>query len=262
MKKFLNGQQISPLHKQRFMALEGYVFGALSISGSDVGTMENMVALVNDVFEAGVSYSGRASADIDSMWGYVTGLSKSQRKKLRNKNLHKVPYPMKGAMGSKRRAKLAHALFQTPSAAAERKTADEKVLAKVRQPRRKFQNAAPTVAAKDEFYNSWEWRTTRMEVLKEHGRACQCCGAEPGMKTAAGDPVRICVDHIKPLSLFWHLRLEKSNLQVLCDECNQGKGNWDQTDFRPSAPDEWVTEESEVDPAILAQLADHTGRLQ
>ncbi len=123
---------------------------------------------------------------------------------------------------------------------------------------------APSVATKDEFYKSWEWRTLRMEVLKEHGRACQCCGAEPGMKTASGDPVRICVDHIKPLSKFWHLRLERKNLQVLCDECNQGKGNWDQTDFRkPEAPDEWIIEDAGIDQAILHQLTDPTtGRLQ
>lgn len=114
---------------------------------------------------------------------------------------------------------------------------------------------APTVASKDEFYKSWEWRTLRMEVLKEHGRACQCCGAEPGMKTSSGEAVRICVDHIKPLSKFWHLRLDRTNLQVLCDECNMGKGNWDQTDFRPPVgPDEWATEIDGVDPLILQQL--------
>lgn len=103
-----------------------------------------------------------------------------------------------------------------------------------------------------------------MEVLKEHGRACQCCGAEPGMKTASGDPVRICVDHIKPLSKFWNLRLDRTNLQVLCDECNQGKGAWDQTDFRkPEVPDEWIIEGAEVNQAILHQLTDPTtGRLQ
>lgn len=122
----------------------------------------------------------------------------------------------------------------------------------------------PTVAAKDEFYKSWEWRTVRLQALKEHGQACQCCGAAPGMKDAAGKPVRICVDHIKPLSKFWHLRLEPSNLQILCDECNMGKGNWDQTDFRkPTAPDEWVVDDVGVSEAILAQLTDRTtGRLQ
>lgn len=90
----------------------------------------------------------------------------------------------------------------------------------------------PTVSTKDAFYRSWEWRTIRMEVLKQHGAICQCCGSRPGDKTTGGDPVRICVDHIKPLSKRWDLRLERTNLQVLCDECNQGKGAWDETDFR------------------------------
>jgi 5-methylcytosine-specific restriction endonuclease McrA len=123
--------------------------------------------------------------------------------------------------------------------------------------------SAPTVASKEEFYKSWEWRTLRMEVLKEQGRSCQCCGSEPGMTTAAGDPVSICVDHIKPLSKFWNLRLDKKNLQVLCDECNQGKGNWDQTDFRaPAGPDEWIVEDSGVDQAILDQLSAHGETIQ
>lgn len=128
----------------------------------------------------------------------------------------------------------------------------------------KQKQKAPSVSTKDQFYKSWEWRTLRMEVLKEHGRACQCCGAEPGMKESSGDPVRICVDHIKPLSKFWHLRLDRTNLQVLCDECNQGKGAWDQTDFRkPEVPDEWVVEDDEISPAIIHQLTDPTtGRLQ
>lgn len=122
----------------------------------------------------------------------------------------------------------------------------------------------PSSSTKDAFYQSWDWRTLRMEALKEHGRACQCCGATPGMTDAAGNPVRLCVDHIKPLSKFWHLRLDRSNLQILCDECNMGKGNWDQTDFRKSdAPGEWVVDDVGVPDAILAQLTDKTtGRLQ
>ena len=92
-----------------------------------------------------------------------------------------------------------------------------------------------------EFYLSWEWRTLRMEVIKEHGARCQCCGAGARDLTVGGTPVRICVDHIKPISKYWHLRLERSNLQILCDECNQGKGAWDETDWR-------------VNEAIKAQL--------
>jgi 5-methylcytosine-specific restriction endonuclease McrA len=41
------------------------------------------------------------------------------------------------------------------------------------------------------------------------------------------------VDHIKPRSKYPHLALRESNLQVLCEACNLGKGNWDETDWRP-----------------------------
>ena len=117
---------------------------------------------------------------------------------------------------------------------------------------------------KDEFYKSWEWRTLRMEAIHKHGNACQCCGASPAHKDAAGKPVRICVDHIKPISKYWELRLDPSNLQILCDECNQGKGNWSETDFRPApVADEWVLDDVGVSDAILSQLTDRTtGRLQ
>lgn len=100
---------------------------------------------------------------------------------------------------------------------------------------RKPKSSGPTHAAKAKFYQSWEWRTLRMEVIKKFGRQCQCCGAMPGQETVNGRPVRIVVDHIKPLSKYWELRLDESNLQVLCDECNQGKGAWDQSDYRPDA---------------------------
>lgn len=91
----------------------------------------------------------------------------------------------------------------------------------------------PSRTAKEAFYASWDWRTLRMEVLREHGTRCQCCGAAPGMLDEGGMPVQIVVDHIKPLSKCWDLRLEKTNLQVLCSACNQGKGAWDETDYRP-----------------------------
>lgn len=141
----------------------------------------------------------------------------------------------------------------------------QKVVVPSRKPKqvRKAKLVAPTITTKEEFYKSWEWRTLRMEILKEQGRACKCCGSEPGMLDAAGNPVRIVVDHIKPLSKFWNLRLVKSNLQVLCDECNQGKGNWDQTDFRePAAPDEWLVDSPNVDPSILEQLSVHGETIQ
>jgi len=90
----------------------------------------------------------------------------------------------------------------------------------------------PSARGKLKFYKSWEWRTLRMETLKRLGPTCMCCGAERGDLNVAGESVKICVDHIQPLATHWHLRLEPSNLQILCDECNQGKGAWDDTDWR------------------------------
>lgn len=78
----------------------------------------------------------------------------------------------------------------------------------------------------DAFLLSFEWRATRMMALKKHGASCQCCGASA--KTGAV----IHVDHIKPRQERPDLALDVENLQVLCHECNHGKGNWDQTDWR------------------------------
>ena len=97
---------------------------------------------------------------------------------------------------------------------------------------RKTKHTAPSKSLKQSFYESWEWTTLRMKVLKANGGYCECCGARPGEVTVGGLPVRLHVDHIKPLSKRWGLRLEASNLQVLCAECNRGKGAWDTTDWR------------------------------
>lgn len=75
------------------------------------------------------------------------------------------------------------------------------------------------------FYASWEWKRLSFDVKQARGRRCECCGA--------GAPhVRIITDHIRPLRKYWHLRLDPLNLQVLCDDCNMGKGSRDETDFR------------------------------
>lgn len=82
-------------------------------------------------------------------------------------------------------------------------------------------------AQSDAFLQNYEWRRLRMEVIKERGARCECCGATPQK-----DGIRINVDHVKPRKLFPAMALDKANLQVLCEECNHGKGNWDQTDWR------------------------------
>ncbi len=86
-------------------------------------------------------------------------------------------------------------------------------------------------AQKDDFLFAYEWRRLRMEVIKERGTRCECCGHSPS------DGVTVLnVDHIKPRKLHPELALDKANLQILCDACNHGKGNWDQTDWRHTVP--------------------------
>jgi len=78
----------------------------------------------------------------------------------------------------------------------------------------------------DAFLSTYEWRKVRMEALKKHGPRCQCCGATPA------DGAVMNVDHIKPRKKWPSLALDLTNLQILCHECNHGKGNWDNTDWR------------------------------
>ena len=80
--------------------------------------------------------------------------------------------------------------------------------------------------ASDAFLMTYEWRKVRMEALKKYGAKCQCCGATPAHGAVMN------VDHIKPRKLYPHLALDLNNLQVLCHDCNHGKGNWDMTDWR------------------------------
>lgn len=77
----------------------------------------------------------------------------------------------------------------------------------------------------DSFYSSEPWLRLRYRVLVKNGRKCMACGSE-------GQQIRLHIDHIKPRSRFPELQFQESNLQVLCEDCNLGKGNWDSTDWR------------------------------
>lgn len=81
-------------------------------------------------------------------------------------------------------------------------------------------------AASDNFLNSYAWRKLRYQALQLHGRRCMCCGATPETGAVMN------VDHIKPRKTHPELALYINNLQILCGDCNHGKGNWDETDFR------------------------------
>lgn len=73
------------------------------------------------------------------------------------------------------------------------------------------------------FYESRAWRELRYQALKAYGRVCAFCRTTEGV---------MHVDHIKPRSHFPHLELSFDNLQILCEACNLGKSNRDQTDWR------------------------------
>lgn len=85
---------------------------------------------------------------------------------------------------------------------------------------------SPDRAAKTKFYQSYEWREIRYDVLQKHGGQCLLCGR------SRRHGVVIHVDHIVPLSADWSRRLDPDNLQVLCEDCNLGKSNRDDTDWR------------------------------
>lgn len=82
---------------------------------------------------------------------------------------------------------------------------------------------------RDGFYLTRAWRELRYKALKLYGRMCMVCGA------SALSGAVIHVDHIKPRSTHPHLRLDINNLQVLCEDCNIGKCNYDEIDWRPDA---------------------------
>lgn len=86
--------------------------------------------------------------------------------------------------------------------------------------------ALSTTKNPDEFFASQEWLRLRYDALKANGARCQCCGARPTRERP------LHVDHIKPRAKYPELALDISNLQVLCADCNLGKGARDSTDWR------------------------------
>ena len=85
----------------------------------------------------------------------------------------------------------------------------------------------------DEFYRSHGWRSLRIDALEANRErygmlTCECC--------LTGTTGRWHVDHIMPRSSHPELALEPANLQVLCEDCNLGKGARYATDWRYEEP--------------------------
>lgn len=79
---------------------------------------------------------------------------------------------------------------------------------------------------RSDIHNAATWNKLRYLVLKRDGGKCCLCGR------SAADGVRLHVDHIKPASLYPELYYNPENLQTLCEECNLGKSDLDDTDWR------------------------------
>ena len=84
-----------------------------------------------------------------------------------------------------------------------------------------------------DFYLSDEWRKLRYRVIRKYKATCMACG-----RNYRTHKVIIHVDHIKPRSKYPHLALVFENMQVLCEDCNLGKGNTDEIDWRPDEYEE------------------------
>lgn len=102
----------------------------------------------------------------------------------------------------------------------------------------------------DPFLDCAEWRSVRMMVLERDGAKCACCGA-----TAETGAV-MNVDHIKPRRRYPQLALTLSNLQVLCDACNHGKGNRSERDWRHRSEPVQETSPTDAERARRRTLSD------
>lgn len=95
---------------------------------------------------------------------------------------------------------------------------------------KKLKSRKPKPLPVEGFYFSREWRAVRYAVVVRCKGACDACG-----RSVHADGIKIHIDHIKPRSKYPHLELEPTNLQALCEDCNLGKSNSDETDWRATA---------------------------
>lgn len=101
-----------------------------------------------------------------------------------------------------------------------------KGLSKKRRKRKKIKYVSR--GDNQDFYTSKEWRQLRVRVIQKYDCKCMMCGRSP-----KEHGIVIHVDHIKPRAKNPELSLCFDNLQVLCDDCNIGKGARYDTDWRP-----------------------------
>lgn len=115
---------------------------------------------------------------------------------------------------------------------------------KKKKRRNKAKRVRVTKGSNDAFYTSKEWRELRIRVLEKYECKCMMCGRSP-----KAHKVIIHCDHIKPRSRYPQLSLTFDNLQLLCEDCNLGKSNKYETDWRPE-----LDKQDEIAMALDAEL--------
>jgi hypothetical protein len=149
--------------------------------------------------------------------GYSGGSYKSHKKYLCTKKCDGIPrnrggYPLDRSLKSNRKKPKKSDLTQNSSAPLIEVSVSIQNESKIK-----------TEKYGESFYTQPAWLKLRYEAFKINGRACQVCRSTE---------VKLHVDHIKPRSKYPELALDINNLQILCEPCNLGKGNWDETDWR------------------------------
>ena len=99
-----------------------------------------------------------------------------------------------------------------------RRAHSEKVVARLLALARERQ---ATLADREAFYTSPEWRQLRAAIIFVQGNLCAMCGRR------IANASDVTVDHVKPRSRHPHLALARENLRVLCRSCNSRKGAQD-----------------------------------
>jgi len=143
------------------------------------------------------------------------------------------------------------------------KKATKQQLAKRREYQNKWKkhlNKTPVVSSRHKtaqsFYNSDEWKRVRYKALYSNNGCCELCG-----RSKRVDGVILHVDHIKPRSTYPNLTLVESNLQVLCGDCNIGKVNLDEVDWRKGRP-EVIEKVRAIQKTRSAQESNYYARLK
>lgn len=253
---------VDPPTLRKWTEVKTQVISILGIKLEDIVDLPSFVDLANSIYKLDIRRDERSvPLLVDIMHHRIMTLSKSTRSRLRKKSLARVGYPIQPKTVKLRKAAAKSGVLNDIGL---KQLADRKARRSKKYNPRPYtsypagsgKSHSPTKDTKETFYKSWEWRTLRMEVLKDRGARCECCGATPSHNDMNGKPVKICVDHIKPLSKHWGMRLNKTNLQILCDECNQGKGAWDETDWRSDAENglDDCDDDNEIPECIRDQL--------